>query len=185
MNATHALGWALVHFLWQGAALALLLLVGLAVTRNAAAQTRYTLSLVTLAAMLVVPLATGIALYDPRGSVTPALIAGAPAVPEPSRPVAPARSPSPSPSPSPSVSRSTNGTDVAAAPLATADRVAALRELLTPVLPWLVMVWVLGVVVLSVRLAHVWFVPAVISLMLVTIVTAPGDSSVETDARPS
>ena len=30
MNATHALGWALVHFLWQGAALAILLGVALA-----------------------------------------------------------------------------------------------------------------------------------------------------------
>ncbi|MGE5800846.1 MAG: HEAT repeat domain-containing protein [Gemmatimonadota bacterium] len=151
MNATHALGWALVHFLWQGAALALLLLVGLAVTRNAAAQTRYALSLVTLAAMLVLPLATGLALYDPRGSVTPARIAGAPAVPEPSKPVARASS-SPSPSPSPS----TNRADVATAPLATVDRVATLRQLLTPVLPWLVIAWVLGVVVLSVRLGHGW-----------------------------
>ena len=33
---------------------------------------------------------------------------------------------------------------------------AALRALLTPVLPWLVIAWVLGVVVLSVRLAHGW-----------------------------
>ena len=32
MTATHALGWALVHFLWQGAALALLLSILLAVT---------------------------------------------------------------------------------------------------------------------------------------------------------
>lgn len=150
MNATHALGWALVHFLWQGAALALLLLVGLAVTRNAAAQTRYTLSLVTLAAMLVLPLATGIALYDPRGSVTPALIAGAPAVSESSQPSSPARNPFNSPSPSPSSSA------VASAPLATVDRVAKLPQLLTPALPWLVIAWVIGVVVVSVRLGHGW-----------------------------
>ena len=58
MNATHALGWALVHFLWQGAALAILLGVALAVIRPTAARTRYTLSIVTLAAMLVVPIAT-------------------------------------------------------------------------------------------------------------------------------
>ena len=151
MNATHALGWALVHFLWQGAALALLLLVGLAVTRDAAAQTRYTLSLVTLAAMLVLPLATGIALYDPRGSVTPAaLIVSAPAVWESSQPSSPARNPSNSPSPSPSSSA------VASAPLATVDRVATLPQLLTPVLPWLVIAWVIGVVVLSARLGHGW-----------------------------
>jgi len=148
MNATHALGWALVHFLWQGGALALLLLVGLAVTRRAAAPIRYTLSLLTLAAMLVLPLATGIALYDPPGS------AGSPVVSErsPARTLSPASSPSPSSSASPS----TNGADVAYTPLVTVDRVATLRQLLTPVLPWLVIVWVLGVVALSVRLAHGW-----------------------------
>ena len=40
MNATHALGWALVHFLWQGAALAILLVVALALIRPTAARTR-------------------------------------------------------------------------------------------------------------------------------------------------
>ena len=140
MNATHALGWALVHFLWQGAALALLLLVGLAVTRKAASQIRYSLSLLTLAAMLVLPLATGIALYDSPASPASSVVSE----------LAPARSPSPSPSPS------TNGTRVAYTPLVTVDRVATLRQLLTPVLPGLVIVWVLGVVAVSVRLAHGW-----------------------------
>ena len=70
MNATHALGWALVHFLWQGSALALLLGVGLSLTRKAGAQTRYTLSLIALAAMLILPLATGMSLYDPPTSAS-------------------------------------------------------------------------------------------------------------------
>ena len=151
MNATSALGWALVHFLWQGAALALLLLVGLAITRKAAAQVRYTLALMTLAAMLIVPLATGIVLYDPRGS-SASPIALEPPASEPEQTVSSARSPSPSLSPSPS----TNGTDVASTPLGTVDRVATLRELLTPALPWLVIAWVIGVVLLSVRLGHGW-----------------------------
>src|SRR5262245_44102857 len=75
MNATHALGWALVHFLWQGAILAVLLGVALGLTPPRAARTRYTLSLLTLAAMLLSPLATGLRLYQPDAVIpaTPAL----------------------------------------------------------------------------------------------------------------
>ena len=101
MNATSALGWALVHFVWQGAALAVLLALGLAATRRAAAQTRYTLSLLTLVAMLIVPLATGIGLYNRRPS-----IAGSPRDATPLQPLSAFRSPSPSPSRSPSPSPS-------------------------------------------------------------------------------
>src|SRR2546423_3735434 len=63
MNATHALGWALVHFLWQGAALALFLGILLALMRPRAARTRYALSLLTLGAMLIVPITTTLRLY--------------------------------------------------------------------------------------------------------------------------
>src|ERR1700740_1986123 len=63
MNATHALGWSLVHFLWQGTALALLLGIALALTRPAAARTRYALGMLTLVAMLVLPIATTVHLY--------------------------------------------------------------------------------------------------------------------------
>ena len=69
MNATSALGWALIHFLWQGAALALLLAAALALTHPASARTRYMLSLLTLAAMLIAPLATGIGLYEPAQTI--------------------------------------------------------------------------------------------------------------------
>src|SRR5467141_2252285 len=65
MNATYALGWALVHFLWQGAALDIVLGVALALIRPTAARTRYIFAIVTLAAMLVVPVATTLRLYEP------------------------------------------------------------------------------------------------------------------------
>jgi HEAT repeat protein/beta-lactamase regulating signal transducer with metallopeptidase domain len=142
MNATHALGWALVHFLWQGAALALLLAAALAISRKASAQTRYTLSLVTLAAMLTVPLATGIVLYDPREAIT------ATSVPAPSVVSEAAESPAPAPTLA-SVSATPQ-------PIAQVDRSTAVRALMTPLLPWLVVVWVIGVVALSLRLAYGW-----------------------------
>jgi HEAT repeat protein/beta-lactamase regulating signal transducer with metallopeptidase domain len=154
MNATQALGWALVHFLWQGAALAILLGIALAVTRPTAARARYTLSLLTLGAMLVLPIATGLRLYDsarpgPAASdasvVAPAPAAKLAAVPD-----------SPAP-PAISTGRSTIDQPVPqSSSVATTARLAALRELLNPALPWLVALWVVGVVALSIRLAHGW-----------------------------
>ena len=141
MNATHALGWALVHFLWQGSALALLLGVGLSLTRKAGAQTRYTLSLIALAAMLILPLATGMSLYDPPTSAsTVTTVSTAPDVVESS---------SPAPSPSSSAAPRT-------IPTAGSSTRSAIGERLTPFIPWLVIAWVIGVVVLSVRLTHGW-----------------------------
>ncbi|MGH7522634.1 MAG: M56 family metallopeptidase, partial [Gemmatimonadales bacterium] len=153
MNATHALGWALVHFLWQGAALAILLGIALAVTRPTAARARYTLALLTLAAMLVVPIATGARLYDAarRGTLAaPPAATLAQREPE-------TRSTLPdSPAP-PVVSTSTPTTDQPIAhTVAATARLAALRDLLNPAVPWLVALWVVGVVALSVRLAHGW-----------------------------
>jgi beta-lactamase regulating signal transducer with metallopeptidase domain len=51
-----SLGWALVHFVWEGLALAALLSVGLSVARRA--TSRYALALATLLLMVVAPLAT-------------------------------------------------------------------------------------------------------------------------------
>src|SRR6266704_6067746 len=135
MNATHALGWALVHFLWQGAALAILLGIGLAISPPTAARTRYTLSIVTLTAMLILPIATTLRLYEPAvpgdvsalspSSRTPEAVES-PAPRAPAASVKSLRQP-----PAPSDSRGT--------------RLTQLRDRLEPAVPWLVVVWVLGV----------------------------------------
>jgi beta-lactamase regulating signal transducer with metallopeptidase domain len=52
----HALGWALLHFVWQGAALAALAAVAMAAFRNA--RTRYCVGVAALALMLAVPVVT-------------------------------------------------------------------------------------------------------------------------------
>jgi HEAT repeat protein/beta-lactamase regulating signal transducer with metallopeptidase domain len=154
MNATHALGWALVHFLWQGAALAILLGISLAVTRPTAARARYTLSLLTLGAMLVLPVATGLRLYDSARPEPAAPLASMLAQREPDTRSTVSDSPAP-----PEITTGTPTIDQPVpqpAPVAMTARLAALRDLLNPALPWLVALWVVGVVVLSVRLAHGW-----------------------------
>jgi beta-lactamase regulating signal transducer with metallopeptidase domain/HEAT repeat protein len=147
MNATQALGWALVHFLWQGAALAVLLALALAVTRQTAARTRYALSLATLAAMLVLPIVTAARLH--RTQPPPAAIAIA------ETGVAPIatrydesgadNAPAVTTAPAPATRVATIST-----------RLSGIRRLLDPALPWLVVVWVVGVVVFSIRLARGW-----------------------------
>jgi bla regulator protein blaR1 len=61
-EVTQALGWALVHFLWQGIALAALLSAGMGVCRSAAV--RYALAVVTLALMVTAPTATFLSLLE-------------------------------------------------------------------------------------------------------------------------
>ena len=141
MNATHALGWALVHFLWQGAALAVLLAVVLALTPPRAARTRYAFSLLTLVAMLVIPVATAVRVYKPLTET-----------PDPA-PLPTITQSSPALAPAPA-----HRSIATAATVAAADPVgsSSLKELLDPALPWLVALWVGGVLLLSIRLTHGW-----------------------------
>src|SRR5277367_6378491 len=55
-TAMHSLGWALLHFLWQGTALAALAAAAMALCRRAAA--RYVIGVGALVLMLLAPLAT-------------------------------------------------------------------------------------------------------------------------------
>src|SRR5262245_22282275 len=52
------LGWTLVHFLWQGAAIALVLAAALRGLRRSTPQARYLVACAALAAMAVCPAAT-------------------------------------------------------------------------------------------------------------------------------
>lgn len=155
MNATHALGWALVHFLWQGIALAVILAVARALTRPTAARMRYALSILTLAAMLVLPVATALRMYQP--SVATGDLAA------PSQPQVVSASVEPQPVDVPAAAAVSTpaggemtGRPPAAAAAASIARLAEVKSLLDPALPWLVVLWVGGVLMLSVRLAHGW-----------------------------
>jgi len=148
MNATRALGWALIHFLWQGAALALLLGMALAIVRSTAARTRYAVSTAILVAMLVSPIVTVARLYQPASVATIPSIASesvSDAVPV-GQPAPPRAAPAPS------------GGVVIDKGAIQPGRPAAveLRAWVEPALPWLVIGWIGGVLLLSVRLAHGW-----------------------------
>ena len=67
LQTLHALGWTLLHFVWQGAALAALLAAALMVSRNA--NVRYALGLATLVLMMAAPAITFVWLNRAPGTV--------------------------------------------------------------------------------------------------------------------
>jgi bla regulator protein blaR1 len=121
-----ALGWTLLHFVWQGAGLAALFTVALAVCRSA--QARYALAIVTLGLMVASPVITFTRLMGQRDS---AVRTGAPR------------------------DLSTVGTLAQhAGVVAGSGALAAQTQTEGPsAMMWLVEAWFLGVVVLSLRTA--------------------------------
>src|SRR5437660_2273197 len=140
MTVTQALGWALVHSLWQCALAAAGLATLLAVVPPRAARTRYALAAATLVLTLALPVGTGLRLERTWPGATAGGAAAAPPSPE----LVP---------PSPESARRY----APAAPAIVALRLAArFRARLEPLLPWIVVLWLTGVVTLSLRLASGW-----------------------------
>jgi beta-lactamase regulating signal transducer with metallopeptidase domain/HEAT repeat protein len=141
-----AIGWALVHALWQAAALAALLAVALAASRRAAPAVRYVLAVATLVATLVLPLAT-VAWYGPvvRDPVSQSALRAAEdrAADSPSA-VSPGHRAA-----TVSGAALRGGDDAAGLP----DGVARLRTRIAAALPVAVQLWAVGLVLALVRLA--------------------------------
>ena len=70
-RVSDVLGWALIHFLWQGTLLALALAMARLVLPRRMARTRYVAGCATLAVMLAAPVATTFRLIDPAQPVSP------------------------------------------------------------------------------------------------------------------
>lgn len=126
-----ALAWALLHFLWQGLALALVAAAGLGALRRRSAQARYLFACACFAAMAVAPAVT--LRFHPQAE--PAWV-GATFRPAPAALAAAEALPAP-----------TEGSGSSAQPW---------TERLRPSLPWVVGVWGAGVLLLTVRLLAAW-----------------------------
>jgi beta-lactamase regulating signal transducer with metallopeptidase domain/tetratricopeptide (TPR) repeat protein len=141
----YRLGWTLLHFFWQGAALALLLAAAMTVLRRRPAHTRYLAACASLGLMSMAPILTFAALPPtpwiptPGGAIgqTSGVSTNGPSVPSPATALPPA--------PLPAEERST-----AALPS------IAIVPRLEAGLPWLVAAWLVGVLVLSIRLLGAW-----------------------------
>lgn len=139
--AIQALGWALLHFVWQGALLAVLAAIALRALRHSAADVRYVVAVVALSLMATMPAVTGVQAYlslradAPDRQAAEGLVTKAPAA------TVPAKAADEGPAvflPGPSAT--------------TAPATTALEEWL----PSLVLVWMAGVAVLAFRLLGGW-----------------------------
>ncbi|HUI40354.1 MAG TPA: M56 family metallopeptidase [Terriglobia bacterium] len=125
-DAIRPLCWALLHFLWQGLALALLLAAALAVVRRAAV--RYALGVATMVLMVAAPVATFLVLRHPasRGGARNAWVEAAAVRPAAAR-------------------ASAHSSEPGAAQRSKSPALPAASDV------WLLEFWLAGVVVLSVR----------------------------------
>ena len=141
------LGWTLVHFLWQGAVVALAVAVVLWFMRRRSAEARYAIACGALALVAVFPV------------VTFSVLPEQPSVQERAADSSPLGGMSTSRAPGLEADRNVCPTPDTAAPLATENvghstglRLALLHRVADRLLPWLVALWGVGVLVLTVRL---------------------------------
>ncbi|MGE5611279.1 MAG: carboxypeptidase regulatory-like domain-containing protein [Bacillota bacterium] len=142
-TAVESLGWALVHFLWQGAAVALVLAILLTLLRRSSALARYLAACLALLTLAALPIGTFLFLVhrSAPAPIKPQIAASPAALPSKEVPSHPVTAP---PSPQPPYHFNP--------PLSA----ISLQNRLRPALPWLVTGWLLGVLVLSVRLVGGW-----------------------------
>jgi beta-lactamase regulating signal transducer with metallopeptidase domain len=138
MTLTLALGWALVDSLWQDALAAAGLAALFALIPVRAARLRYALATLTFLLMLAFPLATAVRLT--RRAPWTSVYETAPAVTPASTPAVGGATPAP-------------GSAITTRAPSVGERIRASLE---PMLPWLVLLWLGGVVALSLRLASGW-----------------------------
>jgi beta-lactamase regulating signal transducer with metallopeptidase domain/HEAT repeat protein len=152
MTIVESVGWVLVHFIWQGVAIALALAAVLSLTSAAQATLRYALSCAALLVMLATAVATtaSVMTRDPGSERAPhaAAIRETPVSEKASAEYEPA---------SRAGSTTVDGgadsriTDVSATAL------PSIRPLVVAVMPWLVTAWAVGVLALTIRLVGGWW----------------------------
>ena len=135
----YPIGWALIHFVWQGGLIALASAAALASCRHRSSETRYAIACAGLVAMLAAPVMTAAVIGTSDQTIGPGGIAS------------PTMSTSASPSPAPATVR------LQAASLslaATAARTASIVERWLPIIVW---AWLSGVMLLLARFAGASF----------------------------
>ncbi len=132
--AARALGWALMHFLWQGSVIAGVLALLRVVLPESAARLRYVAGCAALLAMLAAPALTVAMLHDDTAAVT--ALTSVPVEDEPAAPVM--------------------AIPTAEVPPVQVSWADAARAWIDPAIPWVLAAWLAGVCLLSLRLARGW-----------------------------
>lgn len=178
-SAVQALGWSLLHFVWQGAVIAAVLALVLIALRQASAHVRYLVQCAALLLMVACPVITSLWLIGNTEAIAlPERGTGTTRAAPPRVVISPAEranespmtsQPLPSlppwnatvPEPGRMVEERLLALATKPAPVS-AQRAAAVpgehtwQRWIEPLLPWMVTCWLLGVCVLSVRLLLGW-----------------------------
>ena len=152
--AAQAVGWALLQFVWQGAAVAALTAMALMALGRSAADVRYVVASIGLALMLTLPTVSGAQKFQalramdeaaqdtPIASITPR--AGQ------------LREPGATPRRTAAAPETATPERVLGAPGARRGWLGASIRRIEPLLPTLILIWILGVTMLSLRLFTGW-----------------------------
>jgi beta-lactamase regulating signal transducer with metallopeptidase domain len=146
-----ALGWALLHFIWQGLVVLLLLLAALRLLRDRSAQARYGIACGALATMMALPLVTltylSRATRVQRSSPAVRADADVPGVQSPTQPLA---------SPAEIIIPGRHGPATVVSAVPAARHLGWTPARIEAALPVLTGIWCLGVVALSMRMLRQW-----------------------------
>jgi bla regulator protein blaR1 len=147
--AALAVGWALLQFVWQGAAVGALTALALVALRRNASDVRYVVASIGLALMLTLPVVSGVQKFQALRAESPA----APAIP-------------PAAFTGGAVAaEASRGARVTATPSSSSEAIGASASTVArvmpsariePLLPTLILVWIAGVSMLSLRLLTGW-----------------------------
>ena len=141
-----SIGWAIIHSLWQGGVIALVAAGLLAAARNSKPNVRYVISLIALASMLVLPMATAM---RSSNSIATSPVSSTSFKPVTDISVSP--SATASASPSPTVVDHSPAQTIDPSSRSALDRDVVMRWIETA-LPWLVIAWLAGLLIASGRL---------------------------------
>ena len=140
------IGWTLIHSLWEGGLIAVGLAVAFSATRRSTASLRYTIGMVGLALMVALPIATAARLNTQLPATASAIDVSPASTGFSSRPDAAL----------PSAVISDKSITISSEQSGSSNPVVPARSLslssLEPVLPWIVAAWLIGLVLLSIRM---------------------------------
>jgi beta-lactamase regulating signal transducer with metallopeptidase domain len=147
--AALAVGWALLQFVWQGAAVGALTALALVALRRSASDVRYVVAAIGLALMLTLPVVTGVQKFQSlRGETSAAAVIPSAAFTGAAGHADASRGPRVTPDPS----LLSGAAGAIGSPVARVMPSARIE----PLLPTLILVWIAGVSMLSLRLLTGW-----------------------------
>jgi beta-lactamase regulating signal transducer with metallopeptidase domain len=148
-----AIAWALVQFLWQGALIAVLTAVALTMLKRSAADVRYVVGAIALSLMLTMPVVTAVQYWHAASSGTSA--AWAPPLDSVTNERAPGANGVASSARTDATPR-LRPEDRLVSRAAIVDGASFNRRTIEPWLPMLLMIWLCGVTLLTLRLMSGW-----------------------------